>query len=497
MAPPSSPIDMAPRRHITEVFWGLTEGGGTETEPKAVVRQALLALRAIEEGRLLNASTKRPHTLMSALAELSVGDMDYASPELARGETFDERSLVFTIGVLLFERLTARHPFGTTDNPARLARVRRGEMGSGVNFFPSVPKDLRTILMRAMGPFPEERYRTLFEMRTDLARFVGDPSAAGKAAPGEVKPAPDGPAATSRAPRPQRVEFEAEETDAEESATEAWHARPQATSGEVSAEEAAAAVQGSGARPRGDASTAKVQTLVGGAQGKPSRWSRVAPLLHGVIGAVVASVIFLLIGQRSAPPAAPPAAPPVAPVVAKPAEPKPAEPKPAEAPPAPPAPAAAKPAEPKLAEPKPVEPKPAEPKPAEAPPAPAVAQPAVAKPAPTKPTITKLAIAPDEHPAVAAGLRAVEAALPCGLPSGREVLFLGVQARADGLVQRAFLAQGGRITADHVRCVRKRLRRLKLGVTLVADTYAEWRVRIMGTEVEVTLVKPRKLELAP
>src|SRR6185295_6600292 len=92
------------------------------------------------------------------------GDMSYASPEQARGESLDERSLVFSVGVLLFEELTGRHPFGAVPSARRFSRIQKGEMGSGVQYFPQVPSELRTVLMRAMGPFPEERYPNLREM---------------------------------------------------------------------------------------------------------------------------------------------------------------------------------------------------------------------------------------------------------------------------------------------------------------------------------------------
>ena len=100
------------------------------------------------------------------------GDLSYASPEQARGESLDERSLVFSVGVLLFEELTGRHPFGAMASGRRFARIQKCELGSGVQFFPQVPSQLRNVLMKAMGPFPEERYRSLKELRDHLERFV-------------------------------------------------------------------------------------------------------------------------------------------------------------------------------------------------------------------------------------------------------------------------------------------------------------------------------------
>src|SRR5207248_2703600 len=93
-------------------------------------------------------------------------------PEQARGDLVDERSLVFSVGVLIFEELTGRHPFGSVAGGRRLARMQKCELGSGVQFFPSVPAQLRSVLMKAMGPFPEERYQSLRELRSHLARYL-------------------------------------------------------------------------------------------------------------------------------------------------------------------------------------------------------------------------------------------------------------------------------------------------------------------------------------
>jgi hypothetical protein len=162
------------RQDIAGIFWSAASPESEDRTPEVVVRHSLASIAAFEAGSVKGRKTGKPTTLMELVADMGIEEnLIYASPELARGEPFDERSLVFTLGVLIFERLTDRHPFGTPDNPERVARIRRYEMGSGVNFFPSVPKELRSILMRAMGPFPEERYRSLLELKQDLARFGG------------------------------------------------------------------------------------------------------------------------------------------------------------------------------------------------------------------------------------------------------------------------------------------------------------------------------------
>ena len=171
------------KRTLAEQFWSIARGMEVDlaepdcVKPVAVVKHVLAVLDALERGEgRTGALSINTVSFLKLLREHELrGDLSYASPEQIRGETMDERSLVFSVGVLLFERLTGRHPFGAEGNyPRRVARISKGELGSGVNYFPTVPVGLRTLLMRAMGPFPEERWASLSQLRTRLEQFVDD-----------------------------------------------------------------------------------------------------------------------------------------------------------------------------------------------------------------------------------------------------------------------------------------------------------------------------------
>src|SRR4051794_34881620 len=145
----------------------------TNPEPAAVVRHVLRILDSLSAGEVGDGVSQSTVSFLQLLRQQEqAGDLSYASPEQARGESLDERSLVFSIGVLIFEELTGRHPFGAIASGRRFARIQKCELGSGVQFFPQVPSQLRTVLMKAMGPFPEERFRSLKELRDHLDRFV-------------------------------------------------------------------------------------------------------------------------------------------------------------------------------------------------------------------------------------------------------------------------------------------------------------------------------------
>jgi hypothetical protein len=189
-----------PPETLAERFWSLARGKDfrayhpNKIDPVRVVDHVLAVLDALERGEVGDGLSVNTLSFLKLLREHELrGDLSYASPEQIRGEMMDERSLVFSVGVLLFERLTGKHPFGAEgNNPRRFARIRKGEFGSGVNHFPTVPSGLRTVLMRAMGPFREERYSTLGQLRAHLEQFAAD-----------QRPKPRLPGTTGRKQRPK------------------------------------------------------------------------------------------------------------------------------------------------------------------------------------------------------------------------------------------------------------------------------------------------------
>jgi hypothetical protein len=176
------PATATRKRHpgtLAERFWSLAHSAdlpdSTDPDPRAVVRHVLKILDALAAGEVGDGVSQCSLSFLALLRQHeAMGDLSYASPEQARGEGVDERSLVFSVGVLLFEELTGRHPFGR-ETARRFARIKKGEMGSGVQYFPQVPTELRGVLVQAMGPFPEERFASLAELRRALEAFAAPP----------------------------------------------------------------------------------------------------------------------------------------------------------------------------------------------------------------------------------------------------------------------------------------------------------------------------------
>jgi eukaryotic-like serine/threonine-protein kinase len=99
-----------------------------------------------------------------------IGTAQYLSPEQARGAPVDQRSDVYSVGIVLYEMLTGKVPF-TGDTPLEIAMKHLSE----VPVPPSevredVPDDVDLVVLRALAKDPEGRYQTAQEMDADLAR---------------------------------------------------------------------------------------------------------------------------------------------------------------------------------------------------------------------------------------------------------------------------------------------------------------------------------------
>jgi serine/threonine protein kinase len=103
-----------------------------------------------------------------------VGTLRYASPEqvLARRGVVDHRSDVYSLGATLYELLALRPLFEGADRNELLRRIADDEPLPPRSLHPSVPRELETVVLKALGKEPSERYRTARELADDLQRFL-------------------------------------------------------------------------------------------------------------------------------------------------------------------------------------------------------------------------------------------------------------------------------------------------------------------------------------
>jgi len=105
----------------------------------------------------------------------AIGSVHYISPEQAKGSMTDERSDIYSVGILLYEMLTGRKPFDS-EKPVSVAVMHMNDIADrpkSIN--PEIPDGLEEIVLRAMEKEPENRYQSTSEMVSDIEEFKANP----------------------------------------------------------------------------------------------------------------------------------------------------------------------------------------------------------------------------------------------------------------------------------------------------------------------------------
>ena len=99
-----------------------------------------------------------------------VGTPGYLSPEVCLGKPVDQRSDIFSLGIVLFECLAGRMPF-TDESPLGLMlEVVKAEIPDVCTLNSEVDPELSRVLQRMIAKDPAERYQSCHELVADIAR---------------------------------------------------------------------------------------------------------------------------------------------------------------------------------------------------------------------------------------------------------------------------------------------------------------------------------------
>jgi serine/threonine-protein kinase len=99
-----------------------------------------------------------------------VGTPGYLSPEVCQGKPVDQRSDIFSLGIVLFECLAGRMPF-TDESPLGLMlEVVKAEIPNVMSLNSEVDPELSRILQKMVAKDPNERYQSCHELADDLSR---------------------------------------------------------------------------------------------------------------------------------------------------------------------------------------------------------------------------------------------------------------------------------------------------------------------------------------
>lgn len=101
-----------------------------------------------------------------------MGSVHYFSPEQARGARVDNRSDIYSLGIVLFEMLTGRLPFDA-DNPVSVALMQvQSQMPKPSDFIKSIDPSVDALVIKMTEKDPDDRYKDVFELIKDIKDYT-------------------------------------------------------------------------------------------------------------------------------------------------------------------------------------------------------------------------------------------------------------------------------------------------------------------------------------
>ena len=131
----------------------------------------------------------RMTSAQNTLTREALGSVHYISPEQAKGSKADCRSDLYSLGVVMYEMMTARTPFdGDTPVSVAIQHI-NGKAQPPRELNPDIPVGLEQITMHAMTADLNRRYASASDMLNDLEEFRKNPAIVFHFAEPAVQPA--------------------------------------------------------------------------------------------------------------------------------------------------------------------------------------------------------------------------------------------------------------------------------------------------------------------
>jgi serine/threonine protein kinase len=110
-----------------------------------------------KDGTALHSASKPEYA--DTLIPLSA--IAYMSPEQIRGHQIDHRSDIFSLGAILYELLTGKHPFEARNSLSRISAILEAEPPPLISKLQELPYGLDSVVRKALAKSPEERHPSI------------------------------------------------------------------------------------------------------------------------------------------------------------------------------------------------------------------------------------------------------------------------------------------------------------------------------------------------
>lgn len=167
--PPNEAVDI-----FQQICFALQAAHGAgilhrDLKPQNVMREDTGRVVVMDFGLARTIEDDKGMTQTGAL----VGTVDYMSPEQALGKDLDQRSDIFTLGLIGYEMLTGAMPFRAESMVASLVKRTQQRAVPLVDVDKTIPGTLSNIIAKCLEKDPVNRYRSVDELEADIRAWRG------------------------------------------------------------------------------------------------------------------------------------------------------------------------------------------------------------------------------------------------------------------------------------------------------------------------------------
>ncbi|HEY6216577.1 MAG TPA: protein kinase [Pyrinomonadaceae bacterium] len=134
-------------------------------------------------------SSDKAQTLVQTEPRIQMGTVKYMSPEQLRDRTIDERTDIWSLGIVLYEMLTGSTPFHAESRNESIALILSAEPAQ-LTFPEHVPVQYQAIVRKALAKDANKRYQTISKLTSDLTRLKRELERKGEMSFGVMQPSP-------------------------------------------------------------------------------------------------------------------------------------------------------------------------------------------------------------------------------------------------------------------------------------------------------------------
>jgi serine/threonine-protein kinase len=144
--------------------------------PDGFVKILDFGLAKLIEQKNLSVSSLENETLKQNQTAKGVimGTVNYMSPEQTKGKKVDERTDIFSFGVVLYEMITGHNPFASETTSETIAAILKSNPKPLNSYVPNIPQKLEEIVNKSLRKDSKKRYQNAKDLLNDLQELKQD-----------------------------------------------------------------------------------------------------------------------------------------------------------------------------------------------------------------------------------------------------------------------------------------------------------------------------------